>query len=184
MHSIYSILIVPLLLFFRGLFVPESVSDVCRATPQIQRKAGNITHAWDLKERREISHFRQFTTVHYMWSRRSIVVGEHYWLPLEWGKKTPKNVTILPWNTDFSIFTPLSITGPTSNVAHGQGWHSRREETSQEIHYTVPWNKMCVFHCLGRLMGEVLLQPGSICRKPCAGCFLSSMCMLEVGMEQ
>lgn len=87
MHSICSILIVPLLLFFRGLFVPESVSDVCRAMPQIQWEAGNITHAWDLKERREMSHFKQFTLVHSMYSKRSIVVGEHYQLPLEWGKE-------------------------------------------------------------------------------------------------
>jgi len=45
MHSIHSMLVVPLLRFFRGRFVPESVSDACRAMPQIQWKAGNITHA-------------------------------------------------------------------------------------------------------------------------------------------
>lgn len=45
MHSICSILIVLLLLFLRGLFVPKSVSDVSRAMLAIQWKAGNITYA-------------------------------------------------------------------------------------------------------------------------------------------
>lgn len=78
-----------------------------------------------------MSHFKQFTLVHSMYSKRSIVIGEHYQLPLEWGKE--KKVDDSSLKHRFQYLLCLTPSQALQSV-----WQSTREETSQKIHGTVP----------------------------------------------
>lgn len=71
-------------------------------------------------------HFRQFTIVCYAQSRKSIIAGEHYQLPLEWGKeKKNKNKKQhqshnSPLRNRFQYLYASPITGLASSVVPGQ----------------------------------------------------------------